>query len=416
MNAHIFRTHDGAPLLWVPNSVSFFRLAADSMEFLGRFIEPDGHSLSPDSECLYDWGIGDDLDAPPAPLNEEFAPEISGFRVVLTEACNFACPGCFSTTAIEAGGARLKTMSRETLDLVISRIAKFARHRELAIHFFGGEPLLRFKEVRHAVSKFEDLVERGAIIRPSLSITTNAFTVPDAVVDCLVKYRVRVGVSIEETEEIHDVMRPVRRTMGSSFSQVSSNYKRMWQAGVDVHVLVTPQVPVSLEFPKRFRTMLEMFPMRTVTINTPYEMHSLGWQVGSEFVELLIQCHRIAAERGVEVESALTPCIAAIATGQRRRSPQSRVGTAISVAVDTDGNLVRSTHKWSKPLLVSEWDELKTEVRRTPECLACVAVGLCGGPNEEYQRSTASNLDTKKCSFFRALPGSIARNLVLFEA
>lgn len=250
---------------------------------------------------------------------------------------------------------------------------------------------------------------------PSLSITTNGLVASDAVVDYLAKHRIRVGVSIEETEEIHDAMRPLKRNLSGTFTQVASNYNKMWRAGVDVHVLITPQVPVASQFPQRFRRMLEMFPMRTVTVNTPYDMHTLGWKVGSEFASHLVECHRIAAEKGIEIESALTPCLAAISSGIPRRSPQSRIGSAISVAVDTSGNLVRSTHKWSEPLRVSRWKELRTEVRRTVECLDCVAVGICGGPNEEHQKSTSRALDPNKCGFFRAVPGCIASNLELFE-
>src|SRR5262245_58020303 len=112
MDASDFRIYSGdggEVLVWVPHLVSYFRLSENHVDVLrslstGRTTwmdaatSPDRLEPSPVNE-LIECGLITPSE-PWWPLVETIHPTITAFRIVLTEACNFACQGCFSTTAL----------------------------------------------------------------------------------------------------------------------------------------------------------------------------------------------------------------------------------------------------------------------------------------------------------------------------
>ena len=406
-------------MIWAPNVVSYFRLSDTHLKFLEHLdsetINEPYVTNNPIYRDLLSSGIISAINTPDPPLQESFAPKITAFRIVVTEACNFSCPGCFSTTSLKENGVKLRSMKRATLEIVMNKIINYGKKNELILHFFGGEPLLRMDLINIAVTICEEAVARGDMIPPKYGVTTNGSIITEEITDFLCRHRFRVGVSIEETTSVHNLIRVSAKGHKPTFDVVSANYLSLVNAGVDVHVLVTPQPPIECQFVESFSRIMEMFPMKSITINTPYNLNSLEWNTPKNYFDILIECHRRAKNLGVEVDSALTPCISAIAYGLSRRSPQSRLADIVTVGVDTAGRIVRSTHKWDEKLGTHQWEEFNVKVNRDQECLACQARGLCGGPNEEFQSFTGKMLDRNKCHFYKSLPGGISRNLDLFE-
>jgi hypothetical protein len=164
--------------------------------------------------------------------------------------------------------------------------------------------------------------------------------------------------------------------------------------------------------------LLCRFECETITINTPFDANTLRWQVGPEYASFLVECEKTAKKYGVTVDSALTPCLAAIGSGIKRLSPQSRLGSEITVGVSPNGSLSRSTHKWNNSLL-SDWpspsEAFQIPVQRSLNCLGCPSLYLCGGPNEEFRLATGEDIDKNKCQFYLKVPELIASNLKLFE-
>lgn len=422
MDFRVYIDNKGKQLVWLPEAASFYRFSSAHIDALYRHHNTDGNTannLSDDDRRLIEQldrvGFLKELSLSATPIRESFKPIITGFRIVLTEACNFACPDCFSTTAIRRNGDRLRSMRMDTLHHVVRQIVPFGREREITLHFFGGEPLLRFDLIKIAVTICEEAVAKKLMTRPRYAVTTNGSVLNNEITDFMREHRFRVGVSVEETKAVHNKIRVQYRQNSPTFDLVSENYQRLIDASVDVHVLVTPQPPIRASFVQSFRELLRQFPMKTVTINTPYKLDSLEWMVSSEYLSSLIECHKIGHDLGIEVESALTPCLAAIAYGTPRRSAQSKIGTEVTAGVDPEGRLVRSTHKWSPFLAVESWEKFEAHVTRAPECLECEARSLCGGPNEEFQIATGQVLDERKCSFYRNVPSAIAKNLYIFD-
>lgn len=346
-----------------------------------------------------------------------FQPTITAFRIVLTEACNFGCAGCFSTTMLRKSHSRLRTMSRQTLEKVMEQLVPYGRDHRITLHFFGGEPLIKFDLIKRAVELSQTVVQSGKMLQPTYTITTNGFLITPEITDFFRKYRFKVGVSIEADPEMHDAIRILHRG-GPTFEAVAQNYDKLYQAGVETHVLVTPYLSCQSQFLEKFEKLLKRFPSQTITINTPFYLDTLGWDIGSDYANLLVECERIAKRYEVQIDSALTPSIAAIGHEARRLSPQALIGDEVMVGIDPNGNVSRSTHKWFPQLLVGDLEAAQTmtmTVHRGSDCLMCEARYLCGGPNEEFQVTSGKLLDLKKCSFYKSLPPLLAANLDLFQ-
>ena len=85
--------------------------------------------------------------------------------VAPTRSCNFACPYCF-----EANRAGID-MSRETEEQLVRFAERFQPGQLFGVTWFGGEPLLRFAQLRRLSERFLALDFR----RYSASLITNGY-------------------------------------------------------------------------------------------------------------------------------------------------------------------------------------------------------------------------------------------------
>lgn len=352
----------------------------------------------------------------PQPTVAKFSlhPNVRAFRIVLTENCNLRCAECF----VVKSANKLRTMSKETLERVIRTTIPYGAKSRVTYHFFGGEPLLCFDRIKLAVEILEEAVAAGMIARPLYTITTNLTLLTDEIVSFFKKYDVRVGVSVDGPEHIHDRLRAYADGSGT-FSKVHANYMRLLEAGIDSHVLVTPNPDFLNELLNIFTSVLKAFPMKTVTVNTPLHFDTVQWTVpGEKYAKLLVELIRIAREYGVNVDSAASPPLAALAGNVKREGPCVLVCDTVMASVDPDGNMSYCSQKWH-PFLIRPFAESETSLEipicRDDECLVCSARNICGGPCSAYQQIAMATIDRNKCAFMRALLKELAANIDLFE-
>jgi len=194
--------------------------------------------------------------------NAVLEAEPMGFRISLTENCNFACEGCFSTTALRLIGNPLRTMTRQTLESVLQEvIVPWARRRSLRLHFFGGEPMLRFPLIELATLKLDELTQAGEIQPVSFSMTTNGSILSDDHVAFFSKYGFDVGVSVELTPAVHDQIRVDMKGRGT-FDRVAQTYHKLREFGCTSHVLVTPYPPLPANALDAFGPAARALPSR----------------------------------------------------------------------------------------------------------------------------------------------------------
>jgi uncharacterized protein len=347
-------------------------------------------------------------------LESSLHSSVRAFRIVLTEKCNLRCAECF----VVKRANKLRSMSKETLEIVTRATIPYGAKGRLTYHFFGGEPLLRFDHIKLAVEILEEAVSAGTIARPLYTITTNLTLLTDEIISFFKKHDVRVGVSVDGPEDIHDKLRAYADGRGT-FNKVHANYMRLLETGIDSHVLVTPNPDFLDELPNIFMSVLRAFPMKTVTVNTPLHFDTVQWTVpGEKYARLLIKLIGIARDYGVSVDSAASPPLAALAGNVKREGPCALVCDTIMASVDTDGNMSFCSQKWH-PFLTRHFGDsemtLQTPIHRNAECLVCSARNICGGPCPAFQRIAKATLDHNKCAFMRALLKEVAANLDLFE-
>lgn len=348
---------------------------------------------------------------PPHSFN--LRPNIRAFRIVLTEKCNLKCVECFVTKRAD----NLSTMTEDRLAHAIRETILYGAKDRVTYHFFGGEPLLRFELIKHAVTILEKAVTEGRIVRPLYAITTNATVISDEIISFFKEYDFKVGVSVDGPKEINDHLRIYGDGRGT-FKDIERNYKRLMATGIDCHILITPHPNHLDELPRIFRSVLEIFPMKTVTVNTPLHFDTIQWTVpGERYAKLLIEIMRIAREFEVSVDSAASPPLAALAGNVRREGPCALVCDTVMASISPDGNISFCSQKWHPFLTVPIVSEttFKMPIRRTDDCLTCEALGICGGPCPAFQQISGNPLDNNKCDFMRSLLREVATNLDLFE-
>ncbi|OGI34294.1 MAG: hypothetical protein A2259_05050 [Candidatus Moranbacteria bacterium RIFOXYA2_FULL_43_15] len=341
-------------------------------------------------------------------------PSVRAFRIVLTEKCNLRCIECFVVKHVD----ELRTMSKETLERVVRTTISYGTESRVTYHFFGGEPLLRFDYIKRAVEIIEDAIAHGKMVRPLYTITTNLTLLTEEIVSFFKKYDVKVGVSVDGPKGINDQLRVYADGRGT-FDEVYANYMRLVEAGIDSHVLITPNSDFLDELPSIFTSVLDTFPMKTVTVNTPLHFETVQWTVpGEKYAKLLVQLISIARKYGVSVDSAASPPLAALAGNVKRESPCSLICDAAMALIDPDGKVSFCSQKWHSFLSVPldhASDILQIPIHRENDCMRCPARNICGGPCPAFQRISGKSIDDNKCAFMRSLLKEVINNLNLFE-
>ncbi len=169
--------------------------------------------------------------APVALAASPAAPYLS-LILKVTERCNLACPYCyFFFGGDESYKAHPPFMDEGVLESVVAFILDARgkhgfRHVRIGIH--GGEPLLMKKERFVAMCRLfrEALGDEPAL---TLCIQTNGALVDEAWVEIFGQYQIRVGVSIDGPEHIHDRNRITKRGAGS-YAATEKGWQLMQQA------------------------------------------------------------------------------------------------------------------------------------------------------------------------------------------
>jgi uncharacterized protein len=123
----------------------------------------------------------------------------------VTEVCNLRCTYCYQAEAADREAGRgQQVMSREVAQRTVHFLFEHAGPlEELAIVFFGGEPLLNFGVIQFVV----DLAKKkakGSGKRVSFALTTNGTVLTDEIVRFLDKENIGITVSIDGYKAVHD--------------------------------------------------------------------------------------------------------------------------------------------------------------------------------------------------------------------
>lgn len=151
--------------------------------------------------------------------------------VMLTLDCNFSCKYCFEEK-------RKINMSSKVEENIIAYINKKSKKTErISIDWYGGEPLLRFKQLKRMNDKISEICKKQDT-EYSISITTNGYLLNEKVINYLKKFKVsHLQITIDGPPETHNYNRPFA-TGKPTFQKIFENIKFAINENIPVIVRV----------------------------------------------------------------------------------------------------------------------------------------------------------------------------------
>ena len=126
----------------------------------------------------------------------------------VTENCNFRCKYCFLSEVYNYSRNRTDkridfATAKKAMDMFFSEIRKIIKYnpcKEVAISFYGGEPLLCFELVKQCV----EYAEENCPVNIIYSVTTNGSLLSDQVLQFFMDYNFYIGISMDGDKTNHD--------------------------------------------------------------------------------------------------------------------------------------------------------------------------------------------------------------------
>ncbi|WP_310552033.1 Cys-rich peptide radical SAM maturase CcpM [Paenibacillus glufosinatiresistens] len=163
-------------------------------------------------------------------INSGMLEEILGYnlrKIILqvTQNCNFRCNYC-----VYSGSYVNRTHSNKRMDLATALsgidflIAHSKDSKEIDIGFYGGEPLLEIDLITKCMDYAIEAAEGKSV---TFSLTTNGSLLNETNVQRLLGYKLRITVSLDGPQEIHDKNRTFASNGCGTFNTVYRNIQRI---------------------------------------------------------------------------------------------------------------------------------------------------------------------------------------------
>ncbi|MRN55835.1 Cys-rich peptide radical SAM maturase CcpM [Paenibacillus monticola] len=164
--------------------------------------------------------------------NGEILEELLGYnlkKIILqvTQNCNFRCNYC-----VYSGSYVNRVHNNKRMDFAVARkgidflIAHSKDAQEIDIGFYGGEPLLEIDLIIQCMDYAIQVAEGKNV---SFSLTTNGSLLNETNAKKLLGYNLRITVSLDGPQEVHDKNRTFASNGCGTFNTVYNNIKRIVQ-------------------------------------------------------------------------------------------------------------------------------------------------------------------------------------------
>ncbi|BFH61197.1 MULTISPECIES: radical SAM/SPASM domain-containing protein [Paenibacillus] len=147
-----------------------------------------------------------------------------------TTTCNLRCKYCFADCGSFGVINEKKSFSFD--DYVQAYTKMYSMFDGISsISFFGGEPLINFKEIRKFVKYLYSTYSKDRI--PSLSVNTNATIMNPEIMAFLKEYNFIIGTSVDGPKAAHDSNR-IRVNQSGTYDQVIDNLKQIKENDLNI--------------------------------------------------------------------------------------------------------------------------------------------------------------------------------------
>lgn len=158
-------------------------------------------------------------------LNNFLDQKIQGITFQITQQCNLRCKYCVYSGDYITRGHAPKSMSvdlaKRGIDFVMEHSSSLI---DTDIGFYGGEPLLRFNDMKEIVA-YASSISEGKIVR--YNVTTNGTIMNDEILTFLDEHKFTILISLDGPKEIHDQNRVFAANGKGSFDAIMDNIRYM---------------------------------------------------------------------------------------------------------------------------------------------------------------------------------------------
>lgn len=388
---------------WVYNTLtsSFIKLPVEEWEKL-----PDGAT---DDECRQLAELGILVKSHEAELlkykyfcySKMFDRAVLFLTIAPTMRCNFNCKYCF-----EGSNKNLPSMSDEVVAGLVRYIGR-NKKKEIALNWFGGEPLMAFPTILTICRQLDD-----AEVRFRSSMVTNGSLLTQKVVDRMDALHLNMlQISLDGVGEEHDRRRGYRNGR-PSFDGIISNltyFLHHHEAKVTIQVDIDSRNPDAYHHVYAF--MMQRFPdymqQGRLKIGCNHVQNRTGF-TGNE------ACFSDSQLHANDVSNLEEGRYAELMPGLPGLSLPCMYRSACMFAIDLAGNLYRCLEHLGCPeqrvgsvvdgkVSLGRLAEtaFSTDPFSDPECVSCAAFPICGGGCPIDRIKTAGKPPKPYCSYHR---------------
>ena len=145
--------------------------------------------------------------------------------ILLSTACNLRCRYCYLSYGIHAGDEIVHNIKVEYIKTLLEMVIKKYPKGIGFIQFFGGEPLVAFKELKEIYKNVCEFFDERGMKRPIFGVVTNGLLINEEVIDFFNQSNMGVTVSIDGDRNIHDLVRK-KVAQGSAYDDLQSIFAK----------------------------------------------------------------------------------------------------------------------------------------------------------------------------------------------
>lgn len=346
------------------------------------------------------------------PLNSPYRlpfrqPETLTAWLHVTNACNLDCPYCY----VRKSSAWMK----EEVGLrVVSKVFQSAQQRSfrrVKLKYAGGEATLHFRLIRRLAAHAQAFAAESDIALDQV-ILSNGTLLQSEHVAWMLENGVRLMISLDGLNEVHDQMRPTRHGKGS-FSRVSRAIEELLlPAGLIPNITITVTRLNSAYLAETVRWALE----RNLPVNLNFYRQPLGSQEDLAAEEQALIEGMRAAYRVYEELLPETPFLNGILDRVKFGSHHHACGVGSSYLVIThEGKVAQCQMLLGQAVSPSQQEDLLSSIQHGPipvmtvdekaVCATCRYRYFCAGgcPLETYHRNGRWGAPHPNCYIYQAL-------------
>ncbi len=217
-NIHIIKTNTEKSILYNVKNNIIYKIPT---EFASRILTYQNGLDDMDLESILDKEFGDREEAVLTHTNWFQTGILNMLVINVTNQCNLKCSYCYANYGkFTQKNDNDKNIDKETIGDIFTFIKSSHIRRINRVMFFGGEPLIAYKEIAIICNKFKDLFNSKELEEiPKYGLVTNLTQCNQEIINLVNNNKINITASIDGPAEIHNQQR------SNSYNLVENNYK-----------------------------------------------------------------------------------------------------------------------------------------------------------------------------------------------